>query len=150
MTEWFSRREAHSKRGSHMKIRTISHATTIFVALFALGGCGTNPPKPHQFESTRTYTNVSFDQGWENVVGYFANNSIPIKNIAKDSGVIYAEATAFPSAMADCGEDWEEGDWSVLPKAGKFNVFFRRGDPLTVTVNADFMTLSEGVTWRCE
>lgn len=134
-----------------MKIRTISHAAATFAALFALGGCGSNPPKPHQFESTRTYNDVSFDQGWENVVGFFANNRIPIKNIEKDSGVIYAEATWFPPAMADCGEDWEEDDdWVALPKVGKFNVFFRRGDPLTVTVNADFLTFDEEDTWRCE
>lgn len=142
-----------------MKIRTIIQTTTVLgalIALIALGGCSVDPPKPHQFENMRSYPNVSFDQGWENVVGFFANNSIPIKNIAKDSGVIYAETIRFSSGMADCGGDWEDWEhWDAEDKAlitapGKFNVYFRQGDPITVTVNAIFMIGNERANWRCE
>ncbi len=139
-----------------MKATCFIHTATVFGAVIALAGCSVDPPKQHQFENSRAYPNVSYDQGWENVVGFFANNSIPIKNIAKDSGVIYAETVRFSSNMADCGGDW--ADWeqwdpeekALIAAAGKFNVFFRRGDPMTVTVNTDFgIGFHEGGTALC-
>lgn len=140
-----------------MRIRTVFRVGTTLSTVVALVGCASYvPPKPHQFESTRAYPDVSFDQGWENVVGFFASHNIPIKNIAKDSGVIYAEAAIFPMGMADCGsyfsdwDEWDQEDKALVVSHGKFNVFFRRGDPITVAVNAEFARKFENSNFPCE
>jgi hypothetical protein len=69
------------------------------------------------------------------LVAFFASGNIQIKNIAKDSGVIYAEATRFDYTLADCGTP---GLFQVSGRRVNFNVFVNRSSS-TVAVNTDFM-----------
>ncbi len=86
-----------------------------------LTACAT-PPAAYQFANTRTYQR-DFDQVWQDLVGFFAQRSIPVKNIAKDSGVIYAESLSFDDRFADCGD---AGMLIVQGRTMTFNVFVTR------------------------
>lgn len=99
-------------------------------------GCGSAPQK-HDFDKGRTVTQ-SYDQTWEDVVSFFASRSIQIKNIAKDSGVIYAEEAEVDPSDADCGKP--AMFWVPVSSQGRFNVFVKRGDQKqVVSVNAQFV-----------
>ncbi|MDE2135493.1 MAG: hypothetical protein KGJ49_12970 [Alphaproteobacteria bacterium] len=78
------------------RLHLIATTALIFVA-----GCATAPVKT-DFEHSRVY-NEGFDTVWTQTVQFFATNNIPIKTIAKDSGVIYAERLSFDVGDADCG-----------------------------------------------
>lgn len=107
---------------------------TIIVSAVAMAGCAT-APGVHTVQNTRTYQ-LQYDQSWENVVSFFASRNIQIKNIAKDSGVIYAEAARFDDSMADCGKP---GLFQVVGRRANFNVFVKRVNNGTqVSVNTDF------------
>ena len=73
------------------------------IAMFALmlSSCAT-PPVKSNFDNSTTVSS-SYDATWEKIVGFFAFRNIPLKNIAKDSGVIYAESMSFDNEFADCG-----------------------------------------------
>ncbi|MDQ0068492.1 hypothetical protein J2W34_000266 [Variovorax boronicumulans] len=61
---------------------------------------------------------------------------IQIKNIAKDSGVVYAETAQFNETMADCGDP---GLFQIMSKRVNFNVFVTRSESSPrVTVNATY------------
>lgn len=100
-----------------------------------MSGCAT-APKVHQIDNSRTYQ-IGYDKVWEDIVSFFATRNIPIKNIAKDSGVIYAETFNIDKSFADCGTPG-------LAIAGKlhanFNVFVRKLDEneTSVSVNSSF------------
>ncbi len=112
------------------KFRTV--ALSICVALMA--GCAT-APGVRTIENSRTYP-MSYDQTWQDVVAVFAQNNIQIKNIAKDSGVIYAEGGNFDDTMADCGSP---GLLIVSGRHVNFNVFVRSlGVSTQVSVNTNF------------
>lgn len=114
--------------------------TLIFGIIFALAGCVTLPSKT-QFSNSRSYSG-SYESIWTQVVGFFATKNIPIKNIAKDSGVIYAEASSFDSAYADCGSvPLMIPDLNVV----SLNVFVQdKGDHREVSVNATFRQTLRG------
>lgn len=79
---------------------------------------------------------MQYDQAWENIVSFFASHNIQVKNIAKDSGVIYAETTRFDNSMADCGTP---GIFQVVGRRANFNVFVKHANSgPTVSVNTDF------------
>lgn len=112
---------------------------SIFIAFaLLLVGCGAAPTK-HEFNNARIF-DASFDSVWDAVIAYFATQNIPIKTIAKDSGVIFAETTALDSAssgFADCGK----ADIGVVIVANyaRFNVYVKRGEARqAVSVNATF------------
>ena len=104
-----------------------------------LCACATRPAT-HSFVNTRTYQKP-YDAVWEDIVGFFAANNIQVKNIAKDSGVIYAETTRFDESVADCGKP---GIFRVIETNARFNVFVSRttANP-NVSVNAEY-----GQVWR--
>jgi uncharacterized lipoprotein len=105
------------------------------VSLLTLSGCATAPQR-HNVQSSETF-NVSYDAAWESVVSYFASHNIQIKNIAKDSGVIYAEAATYDDSVADCGKP---GLFAVTGRRATFNVFVHRVSAGTqVSVNTEFM-----------
>ena len=107
---------------------------TIAVSAMAMVGCAT-APSVHTVQNTRTYQ-MPYDQAWENVVSFFASRNIQIKNIAKDSGVIYAESARFDSSMADCGSP---GLFQIVGRKVNFNVFVKHaGNGTQVSVNTDF------------
>lgn len=100
----------------------------------ALTGCVTAPVKT-QFQNSRNYQE-SYNSVWTQVVHFFASHNIPIKNIAKDSGVIYAEASAFDAGDADCGSFP-----LMTPQQNivSLNVFVQdKDDHTVVSVNATF------------
>jgi hypothetical protein len=107
---------------------------TVVVSAAMMAGCVT-APGVHTVQNTRTYQ-MSYDQTWENVVSFFASRNIQIKNIAKDSGVIYAEAARFDDSMADCGKP---GIFQIVGRKANFNVFVKHaGNGTQVSVNTDF------------
>lgn len=107
----------------------------VLVSLLVLSGCATAPQR-HSVQSNETF-GVGYDVAWERVVSYFASHNIQIKNIAKDSGVIYAEASTFDDSVADCGTP---GLLVVTGRRATFNVFVHRVPSGTqVSVNTDFM-----------
>ena len=99
-----------------------------------LSGCAT-PPGTYTVANTKSYQKP-YDQVWEELVAHFARRNIQIKNIAKDSGVIYAEAARFDDTVADCGKP---GIFQVVGRRANFNVFVTRSakDPV-VSVNSEF------------
>jgi len=104
-------------------------------ALLVMSGCATAPQR-HNVQSSETYS-LSYDVAWERVVSYFASHNIQIKNIAKDSGVIYAEASTFDDSVADCGKP---GLFAITGRRATFNVFVRKvAGGAQVSVNTDFM-----------
>ena len=112
----------------------MARLTTFIVSIALLAGCATAPEK-HSFQNSRAY-DKGFDEVWEKVVEYFATNNIEIKNIAKDSGVIYAERTSFDNSVADCGSP---GLSQVVGRTATFNVFVSDQDGATqVSVNSRF------------
>ena len=104
------------------------------IIALTLAGCGAAPTK-HDVTKSRIYA-TPFDQVWQDIVQFFASRDIPIKNIAKDSGVIYAEQMQVSSEYADCGK---AGMASVIETQGSFNVFVRHdGDKQSVSVTSSF------------
>lgn len=107
--------------------------------LSVLSSCAT-PPKVSQFEKSRTYA-LSKDVVWERLLGFFTANSIQIKTIEKDSGVIYAERAMADGSMVDCGQP---GLAIEVGRPGSLNVFVRSvGSSTEVTVNTQFTSLRQ-------
>ena len=105
-----------------------------FCLVALLAGCAT-PPGTHTVQAVRTYEKP-YDQVWEDVVEFLASNNIQIKNIAKDSGVIYAERMSFKNDIADCGQP---GLFQIVGRTGGFNIFVRRTkDKAQVSINTTF------------
>jgi hypothetical protein len=99
-----------------------------------LAGCATAPAS-YSVSNSRTY-DKSYDEVWEQIVAAFASRNIQVKNIAKDSGVIYAETARFDDSMADCGKP---GLFMVQGRRANFNVFVSRaGGKPNVSVNTEF------------
>jgi uncharacterized lipoprotein YajG len=101
-------------------------------AMFALlTGCAT-PPTRTNFANSVT-VQKPFDEVWEELVGFFASRNIPLKNIAKDSGVIYAETLSIDSSFANCGK---YPLMSPRQSVMSVNVFVqRKNDAQVVSVN---------------
>lgn len=78
---------------------------TSLVAILTLSACAT-PPAQYTFDKSRTYEQ-SKDKTWESLMEYFTEKNIPIKNIEKDSGIVYSEqmiAGIHTPEYADCGQ----------------------------------------------
>jgi len=122
------------KRDKMSRIRSLAIATATATAL---ASCGTMP-SIYSIDNSRTY-NQSYDEVWEKLVQFFASRNIPIKNIAKDSGVIYAESMLFNDDAADCGTG---GLWTPFGRKASFNVFVTRStDRPSVSVNTEFQEM---------
>lgn len=86
-------------------------------------GCVTHPAE-YSFEKTRTY-NQSKNKTWEKLMEYFTDNGVPIKNIEKDSGIIYAEniyGGQDTNLYADCGQ---HGLTQLTSSKFEMNVFVK-------------------------
>jgi hypothetical protein len=100
-----------------------------------LASCAT-APATYNYEKSKSYSRT-YDQIWEDLVGFLANRNIQIKNIAKDSGVIYAETSRFDEELADCGHP---GLASVVSRTVNLNVFVLRCErEPKVNVNTKFI-----------
>ena len=94
-----------------------------------------SPPPDYNVNRTRAYS-ASYDQVWEQLIGFFAARNIQVKNIAKDSGVVFAENARFDDSVADCGSP---GMARVVGRRVSFNVFVNRsGSQPRVSVNTEF------------
>ncbi|MCY1266032.1 hypothetical protein D9M68_325450 [compost metagenome] len=109
-------------------------------ALAALGivvltGCA-SAPKHYDVTRSRTY-NASYDQVWSKLISVLAKSNMPLKEIAKDSGVIYAEALRFDERQADCGS---AGILKPVARLGSVNILVQPvGNQQMVTVNSRFV-----------
>jgi len=105
--------------------------------VMALTGCVT-PPNVHQIRNDVAFQK-SYDFVWERIVYVFARNNIAVKNIAKDSGVIFAERAAFDDSLADCGKP---GMFFPISRRVQLNVFVNRSgkDPV-VSINTEFIEM---------
>lgn len=110
------------------------HKIIIIYACVLLVACVT-PPRQYQFNNSIEVKD-SYDNTWERIVEFFANNHIQIKNIAKDSGLISAEKSSFKQNVADCGRS---EFITPLRSFGHINVFVKsKGNIQTVSVNTEF------------
>jgi hypothetical protein len=107
---------------------------TILILLGTLISSCATPAQQHHFVKT-SQTSLNYEKTWERVIEFFANNNIPIKNVAKDSGIIVAETLSFTSDYADCGKP---GIDQPVSDVGTFNVFVKQADKVSLTVNAIF------------
>lgn len=115
-------------------------AIIVIVAGAVFSGCAT-PPVSRAIDNSRTFSKA-FDPVWEDIVAFFAKNNIQVKNIAKDSGVIYAEASSFDANAADCGNP---GMWRPIGRRANFNVFVSRsGSGPMVSVNTEYIETRRG------
>ena len=107
----------------------------LLASAFALlaQGCATAPGL-YSYRQSHGYSR-SYDQVWEDTIGFFANNNIQVKNIAKDSGVIYAEQTSFGDDLADCGK---RGIATSIGRMATLNVFIMRSSSPSIRVNTKF------------
>lgn len=108
----------------------------IIAGVFVIGlvGCAT-APVPTDFDNNRVFSK-SKDEVWTKLVAFFATNNIQIKTIEKDSGVIYAERSAFDEAIADCGS---AGLMQYVSSVAAFNVLvIPQGGLTSVTVTSDY------------
>jgi hypothetical protein len=120
----------------------------------SIAGCAnapwiTPPASNYKVVNTGSYKEP-YDTVWKNIVGYLAQNQMQLKNVAKDSGVIYAEAVTFDDDVADCGSDTT---MKTKGRLAKINIFVNSvGKNRVVSVNTEFkesrqmMTASDTVT----
>jgi hypothetical protein len=103
-----------------------------------ISGCAMTPPANYNVRNAVTYQK-SYDVVWERIVSVFARNNVAIKNIAKDSGVIFAERSAFNDDQADCGKP---GMFIPVARRMQLNVFVNRSgkDPV-VSINTEFIEM---------
>lgn len=118
---------------------------TLVVA--SLAGCSTyKPPVDHHPVTSRTYA-LSYDQCWNGIVDWFAENSIPIKTIDKASGLIATEYNLSNRIHGtyDCGTDGYDQTIGK-EKLASFNVIVRKvGDSVRVNVTTTFTTTISNV-----
>jgi len=121
-------------------------ALAVGCATAALAACAT-APATYNVVTSRTI-HKPYDVVWENLVGYFATRSLPLKTISKESGLLYAEIAGYTPNLVDCGTiafGFQNGGLASV------NVFVARAasDPI-VSVNAKFVTYwqSKGSPWQ--
>lgn len=122
--------------GGDMRTKTIQIAALVMA--LAASGCATLP-STYSVDNSRTYDDQTYDQVWEKIVSFFASRNIQIKNIAKESGVIYAESISFGDELADCGTG---GLMVPFARRASFNVSVTRSTPHPkVSVNTEFQEM---------
>lgn len=116
----------------------------IVFLLLAVVGCA-KPPVQMDIVNSRLYES-DFDAVWTAVIEAFADNSWPIDNMEKDSGLIttdWMSGNNRSPALADCGKDMvgEPAEGAKGEVFLKFNVFVKTvGGGSEVRVNCMFKT----------
>ena len=113
----------------------------IFIAFNIFISCKVyEPPKDYNIEKERSYS-MNFDDVWNKIVDWFANNNTPIKNMDKNSGFIATEYKLnVPNRelYVDCGVYGYAGPIARnFPIDGNLNVTVREKNN-TVTVKVNF------------
>lgn len=74
------------------------------IGLLALGGCSRPFVSPLAVPPYRNQTPVSYDDTWKALVRALAMENVPLRVVAKDSGVIASDDFVSPIGVyADCG-----------------------------------------------
>ncbi|MDE0645470.1 MAG: hypothetical protein OXH84_04435 [Gammaproteobacteria bacterium] len=114
---------------------------TALVLCVLISGCA-SLPQPKHIERSFEF-DEPFEDVWESVIHFFSSNSIPIKTIEKDSGIIYAEKEyLLPNNVNDFAECPTEG-WELEASdflGMKMNIFVstHKDDTTKVTVNLTY------------
>ena len=116
--------------------------------LILLTGCSSLPRQPY-IEKSRLY-NAPKDIVWEGVIDFFTENSIPIKTVEKDSGLIYAEQqfTKPMSVWAECGTRGMMPFLTPSQDSVSLNLFVREnaeGNQTTVDINTVFKRMYRNI-----
>jgi len=118
------------------------------LALVFLAGCAT---APKQYDLQTSYDiPAEYDVVWSALIEFFAENSIPIETVEKDSGFIAAKwgNGSMPAAWFDCGSN---GILIVEDRSGKFNIHVTDGDSgvrvRVTTVYAVLRSFGDSVSW---
>jgi len=117
----------------------LKHILFIFVFFVISINCGTMP-KQHLIANEKKISS-DFDNVWQAVVSFFAENNIPIKTIEKASGLLMAESQVFPENWIDCGK---AGMFELrTTPTGVFNVYVRDlGDgSIDVQINSSYQCI---------
>ena len=107
---------------------------TATLTLCLLSACATyTPPVEKDFAKTKII-NTSYDQAWEKATEWFANGNVPIKNIAKDSGLIATDYKLRASSRdIDCGTLGQMD--AFQNKRANMNIFIKEVSPTSVSVS---------------
>src|SRR6266540_7557335 len=94
------------------------------IGLLALGGCSRPFVSPLAVPPYRNQTPVSYDDTWKALIRALAMENVPLRTVAKDSGVISSDDFVSPIGVyADCGR---LGDVSIEGEAlVAFTLFFQ-------------------------
>ena len=84
-------------------MRSALGAIAVLMPLALLAGCATQPEQ-HAFENSRTYKQ-SYDQTWNHLLKYLADNNIQVRTERKATVVVYAQKDHMDFiGVADCGK----------------------------------------------
>lgn len=123
----------------------------VSILAVSLAGCVT-PPKSFDVKASREYA-ADKEQIWQNLMRFFATNSIQIKTLEKESGVVFAERSfqtpSDPTSgkienWADCGVDTSS---LAIGQSATMNVFVEAlaPDRARATVTTDFGETRQGI-----
>lgn len=127
-----------------MKIKFLS--MMLFLALsMCLFSCSSVKTLQGYYENTYTIeSSKSFDEVWDNVIDYFAQNAIPISTMEKDSGLIISKDVSVSQTVEKDGKPFNPNAFVVIPDYNiknlpdatmTFNVRVRKyDDKIKVTV----------------
>ena len=138
-----------------MKFKFLS--MMLFLALsMCLFSCSSVKTLQGYYENTYTIeSSKSFDEVWDNVIDYFAQNAIPISMMEKDSGLIISTKVSVPQTVEVNGKPYDPNAFVVVPNYNikniatatmTFNVRVRKYDEkIKVTVTTSDV---QGYYWQ--
>lgn len=111
--------------------------TLLVVIVGVMSGCASFTPATKVSVDKSRVMKVDFDTAWERVIEWYAERTINIEAMEKDSGLITAEAARYEDGLmyADCGK----GSGHMLNPTLEFNTHVTRKPDDHVKVN---MTVS--------
>jgi hypothetical protein len=121
---------------------TITSRALGFAVLLGLAGCSRLHVSPLSPPPFRTEVAATYDETWTALVRALAQPSVPLRAIARDSGVVASDEFVSPiNLYADCGQsggDQLEGEAIV-----SFTIFAERnGGSTRLHVNSKMRTLA--------
>lgn len=87
----------------------IKNLFVVVATLSCISGCTsvpwiTPPASGYAVTNSKSYEK-SYDEVWGNVLGFFTEQNMQLKDVDKENGLILAEFVAFDDSIADCGKD---------------------------------------------
>lgn len=113
---------------------------SLAAVLLLAAGCATYQPpsRTYDFDPTATYSGYSFDEVWDAVIDVFGEQSWPIDQFEKASGIITTDWLQAPDGWADCGAVTGSMDSidRIVNEQVRFNIVVRdRDGGVTLRVN---------------